>query len=150
MKFNTVRDIRTSPAEIWRQVPEEQEMVITNNGRPTALLTPRSDEPLEEILSAARRARAVNAVHQMRRLARERGFDELDPTEPRLESCHSTNQGRRVFGIHLEVNDVDTSEALEKDAFAPITGLLACGAIAPSNRTAVPLLIAPTRLPLAV
>lgn len=85
MKFITVRDIRTSPAEIWKQLPEEQEMVITNNGRPIALLTPLSDETLEETLSAVRRARAVNAVHQMRRLARERGLDELSEDDIQAE-----------------------------------------------------------------
>jgi antitoxin (DNA-binding transcriptional repressor) of toxin-antitoxin stability system len=85
MKFITVRDIRTSPAEIWKQLPKEQEMVITNNGRPIALLTPLSDETLEETLSAVRRARAVNGVHQMRRLARERGLDELSDDEIQAE-----------------------------------------------------------------
>ena len=53
MKFITVRDIRTSPTEIGKPLPEEQEMVITNNARPIALLTPLSDETLEETLSAA-------------------------------------------------------------------------------------------------
>jgi antitoxin (DNA-binding transcriptional repressor) of toxin-antitoxin stability system len=38
MKFITVRDIRSSPAAIWKRLPEEQEMVITNNGKPIALL----------------------------------------------------------------------------------------------------------------
>jgi antitoxin (DNA-binding transcriptional repressor) of toxin-antitoxin stability system len=85
MKFITVRDIRTSPAEIWKQLPEEQEMVITNNGRPIALLTPLSDETLEETLSAVRRARAVNAVHQIRRLARERGLDEMSEDDIQAE-----------------------------------------------------------------
>ena len=85
MKFITVRDIRTSPAKIWKQLPEEQEMVITNNGRPIALLTPLSDETLEETLSAVRRARAVNAVHQMRRLARERGLDEMSEDDIQAE-----------------------------------------------------------------
>jgi antitoxin (DNA-binding transcriptional repressor) of toxin-antitoxin stability system len=85
MKFITVRDIRTSPAEIWKQLSEEQEMVITNNGRPIALLTPLSDETLEETLSAVRRARAVNAVHQMRRLARERGLDEMSEDDIQAE-----------------------------------------------------------------
>jgi antitoxin (DNA-binding transcriptional repressor) of toxin-antitoxin stability system len=85
MKFITVRDIRTSPAEIWKQLPEEQEMVITNNGRPIALLTPLSDETLEETLSAVRRARAVNAVHQMRRLARERGLDQMSDEDIQAE-----------------------------------------------------------------
>ena len=85
MKFITVRDIRTSPARIWKQLPEAQEMVITNNGKPIALLTPLSDETLEETLSAVRRARAVNAVHQMRRLARERGLDEMNEDDVQAE-----------------------------------------------------------------
>ena len=85
MKFITVRDIRTSPAEIWKQLPDEQEMVITNNGRPIALLTPLSDETLEETLSAVRRARAVTAVHHMRRLAREQGLDEMTEEDIQAE-----------------------------------------------------------------
>ena len=62
MKFITVRDFRTSSANIWKTLPKEQEMVITNNGKPIALLTPISDRNLEETLSAARRAKAINAV----------------------------------------------------------------------------------------
>ncbi|TVQ28562.1 MAG: type II toxin-antitoxin system Phd/YefM family antitoxin [Spirochaetaceae bacterium] len=77
MKFITVRDIRTSPAEVWKQLPEEQEMVITNNGKPIALLTPLSAENLEETLSSVRRARASNAIRQMRRIAMEQGLDQL-------------------------------------------------------------------------
>ncbi len=65
MKFITVRDLRTSPAKVWKQLPEEQEMVITNNGRPIALLTPLNDINLEETLKAVRSARAINAVRQM-------------------------------------------------------------------------------------
>jgi antitoxin (DNA-binding transcriptional repressor) of toxin-antitoxin stability system len=84
MKFITVRDIRTSPAAIWKQLPEEQEMVITNNGKPIALLTPLSDETLEETVSAVRRARAVNAVRQMRRIADERGLSSM--TEGEIQS----------------------------------------------------------------
>jgi antitoxin (DNA-binding transcriptional repressor) of toxin-antitoxin stability system len=62
MKFITVRDFRTSSADIWKILPKEQEMVITNNGKPVALLTPLSDKTMEETLSAVRRARAINAV----------------------------------------------------------------------------------------
>ena len=65
MKFISVRDLRTSPAQVWKKLPEEKEMVITNNGRPIALLTPISDENLEETISAMRRARAVNAIKSM-------------------------------------------------------------------------------------
>jgi len=77
MKFITVRDIRTSPAQIWKQLPEEQEMVITNNGRPIALLTPISDQSLEQTLSAVRRARAMAAVQSMQQTAQGLGLDAM-------------------------------------------------------------------------
>ena len=94
MKFITVRDIRTSPAAIWKQLPEEQEMVITNNGKPIALLTPLSDETLEETVSAVRRARAVNAVRQMRRIADERGLSSM--TEEEIQSEIDTARHERA------------------------------------------------------
>jgi len=69
MKFITVRDLRTTPAQIWKELPEEQEMVITNNGRPIALLTPLSDSNLEDTLKAVRKARAMNAVQKMQEIS---------------------------------------------------------------------------------
>lgn len=85
MKFITVRDIRTKPAEIWRRLPEEQEMVITNNGKPIALLTPLTDETLEETLASVRSARAQNALRQVRRQARENGLDSMTMDEIQTE-----------------------------------------------------------------
>ena len=69
MKFITVRDLRTSPGQIWKDLPKEQEMVITNNGKPIALLTPISDTNLEETLASIRKARAINAVKIMQQLS---------------------------------------------------------------------------------
>lgn len=85
MKFITVRDIRTKPAEIWRRLPEEQEMVITNNGKPIALLTPLTDETLEETLASVRSARAQHAMRQVRRQARENGLDSMTMDEIQAE-----------------------------------------------------------------
>lgn len=65
MKFISVRDFRTSPAKIWKELPIEQELVVTNNGKPIALLTPLSDVTLEDTLSAVRKAKATNAVRLM-------------------------------------------------------------------------------------
>ena len=31
MKFVTVRDFRSSPAGIWKKLPSERELIITNN-----------------------------------------------------------------------------------------------------------------------
>jgi prevent-host-death family protein len=81
MKFITVRDIRTSPAKIWKELPDEQEMVITNNGKPIALLTPISDDSLEETISAVRQARAIEAVRVIQQSARARGLDTMTRAE---------------------------------------------------------------------
>lgn len=62
MKFISVRDLRTSPAKVWKDLGYEKEIVITNNGRPIALLTPLSDKNLEESLKALRQARAIAAI----------------------------------------------------------------------------------------
>lgn len=39
MKFITVRDLRARPAKIWEDLGKEENIVITSNGRPLALLT---------------------------------------------------------------------------------------------------------------
>ena len=77
MRFITVRDFRTSSANIWETLPQEQEMVITNNGKPVALLTPLSDKTMEETLSAVRRARAINAVKLIQQQSVQNGNDKM-------------------------------------------------------------------------
>ena len=77
MKFVTVRDLRTTPAQIWKQLPGEQEIVITNNGKPIALLTPISDTDMEDTLTAVRRARAATALKKIRSAAIKNGVSNM-------------------------------------------------------------------------
>ena len=81
MKFITVRDLRTTPAQVWKALPEEREIVITNNGKPIALLTPLTDTDLEDTLAAVRRARAINAVKKMQATAVEKGLSGMTMEE---------------------------------------------------------------------
>ena len=81
MKFITVRDLRTTPAQVWKELPGEQEIVITNNGKPIALLTPLSDADMEDTISAVRRARAVAALKKIRGLAIKTGLSEMTMDE---------------------------------------------------------------------
>ena len=67
MKFISVRDLRGKSAGIWRDLPDEREMVITSNGRPVAILAAVNESNLEESLTAFRRARAIDAVASMQR-----------------------------------------------------------------------------------
>jgi prevent-host-death family protein len=77
MKFVTVRDFRTAPAEIWKELVKEQEMVITNNGKPVAVMTPVTDATLEETVSSIRMARAVTAVKILQQEAIKKGLNSL-------------------------------------------------------------------------
>ena len=92
MKFITVRDLRTSPARIWKELPAEQEMVITNNGKPIALLTPVGDTNLEETLSAVRRARAIQSVQKMQKTSVRLGTTGLSDSEIQKEIDRSRNE----------------------------------------------------------
>jgi len=77
MKFVTVRDFRTSPSAIWKKLPSEREMIITNNGKPIALITPLNDETLEDTISAVRKAKAINAAKKMQEISVSLGNDKM-------------------------------------------------------------------------
>jgi antitoxin (DNA-binding transcriptional repressor) of toxin-antitoxin stability system len=81
MKFVSVRDFRTSSSSIWKRLPSEREMIVTNNGRPIALLTPLSDETLEDTVSAVRKAKAINAVKKMQEISVNLGNDKMTLNE---------------------------------------------------------------------
>lgn len=77
MKFISVRDLRGKSADVWKDLPGEREMIITNNGRPVAILAAVSESNLEESLSAFRQARAVDAVASLQRRSVEQGTDKI-------------------------------------------------------------------------
>ena len=81
MKFISVRDLRSKSAQVWKQLPQEREMIITNNGRPIAIIAAISDSDLEESLSAFRQARAVEAVASLQRRSVEMGNDKITMDE---------------------------------------------------------------------
>jgi len=81
MKFLSVRDLRGKSAQIWKDLPEEREMVITSNGRPIAILAAISESNLEESLAAFRQARAVEAVAALQRRSADLGTDKISMDE---------------------------------------------------------------------
>jgi antitoxin (DNA-binding transcriptional repressor) of toxin-antitoxin stability system len=85
MKFISVRDLRGKSAEIWKKLPGEREMVVTNNGRPIAILAAVSESNLEESISAFRQARAVEALVNLQRRSLEQGTDSITPKEIEAE-----------------------------------------------------------------
>ncbi len=76
MKFLSVRDLKTKSSQIWQELTDQKEMVITSNGRPIAILSSTNENNLEQVLSAFRHARVLNATLNCQQL-----FDYSDQME---------------------------------------------------------------------
>lgn len=74
MDFVTVRDFRSSSRSIWNKVNKGSEVVVTNNGKPAALLISIPEGGLEETLADIRQAKAMRSFNKMRQEAVARGF----------------------------------------------------------------------------
>ncbi|MCX5880893.1 MAG: type II toxin-antitoxin system Phd/YefM family antitoxin [Deltaproteobacteria bacterium] len=81
MKFLSVRDLRGKSAQVWKDLPNEREMIITSNGRPVAILAAINETNLEESLKAFRQARAVEAVASLQRRSVDQGIDRITMDE---------------------------------------------------------------------
>ena len=81
MRFISVRDLRGQSAQVWQDLPHEHEMVVTNNGRPVALLTSVDSGDVEASLSAWRQIRAMQAVSSMQQQSLRDGTDAITMDE---------------------------------------------------------------------
>ena len=81
MKTVTIRDFRTRPKQVRDALKQEQEAVLTANGRPVALMIPVDAGTVDQTLETLRRARGLEAVRALRRESRERGLDRLSDTD---------------------------------------------------------------------
>jgi len=72
MQFVTVRDFRSASRDVWNKLNCDGELVVTNNGKPTALLLDIGDDDLEELLLSIRQTKAIRAYNRLRTQAIER------------------------------------------------------------------------------
>lgn len=78
MKFLSARDLRNRPGYV-RELAREDDLVLTANGKPIAILVSVEDGEFEETARAIRQAKAQRALSRMRRQAVRRGIDRLPP-----------------------------------------------------------------------
>ena len=74
MNFYSVRDLRTESKNVWENLSAGGEVVITNNGKPSALMIDIPEGSFDEVVQAVRQAKAMIAFNSMRRKAAQRGF----------------------------------------------------------------------------
>ena len=85
MKFLSVRDLKTKSSQVWKDLPEQKEMVVTSNGRPIALLSSINENNLEQVLTAFRRARAANSLALIQYDSIQKGTDTVSMDEINAE-----------------------------------------------------------------
>ncbi len=77
MRFVSVREFKTKSGRVWKDLIQEKDMVLTNNGRPVAMVSSIPDGNVESSLAALRKARAILAVEQMQAQSIAAGTDRL-------------------------------------------------------------------------
>ncbi len=77
MKFVTVRDLRGKTSELWKELARERELVVTNNGKPIAIMSATDEDSFESCIWALRRSRASDALAKLQRGAEQRGLTAL-------------------------------------------------------------------------
>jgi antitoxin (DNA-binding transcriptional repressor) of toxin-antitoxin stability system len=92
MKFLTVRDLRNKSAQVWKDLLKEQEMVITNNGKPVAILSSINESNLESSLNSIRRSRLVEALSSIQQESIKKGKNKLtmDDIDQEIKDARKT------------------------------------------------------------
>jgi len=85
MKFVTVRDFRIRPGEVWKNLEKDEEVIITSNGKPIAMMTGISDVTFDETIKVFRRTKAELAVSRMRKAAVKKGLRGISKEEIEVE-----------------------------------------------------------------
>ena len=78
MKFLSTRDLRNRPGYV-RKLAQREDLVLTANGKPIAMLLGVEEDELEETAHAIRQARAQRALSRLRKEAARRGLDKASP-----------------------------------------------------------------------
>ena len=73
MKFIVVRDLRGRTSQLWRDLRQEKDFVVTNNGKPVAILTSTDADSFERSLRDIRQSRANAALADLQTRRRVKG-----------------------------------------------------------------------------
>jgi antitoxin (DNA-binding transcriptional repressor) of toxin-antitoxin stability system len=95
MKFLSVRDLKTRSSQVWSELPDQKEMVVTSNGRPIALLSSINENNLEQVLTAFRRARAADALASIQYESIQQGTDAISMDEINAEIKAARSQRKK-------------------------------------------------------
>ncbi len=87
MQFYSVRDLRTDSKTLWENLSGGNEVVITNNGKPTALMIDISGDNFDDVVQAVRQAKAMIAFNNMRKTAASHGYMTDEEIEAEIQAA---------------------------------------------------------------
>jgi hypothetical protein len=93
MEFTSVRDF-SNPRKVWAKLKREGTLVVTNNGKPTAVLLDLFDDNCDETLSTIRQARAMRLFNNLRTQAAKRGFLSAEEIEAEIQVARAEMRAR--------------------------------------------------------
>jgi len=81
MKFMSVREFRVNTGQVRRDLAQDEEVVLTANGQPFAIVSAVRPEAFDKELEAIRRARAKVALERAREGAERGGTADMSMPE---------------------------------------------------------------------
>ncbi len=81
MKFMSAREFRVNVGQMRRDLERDEEVVLTANGRPLAIVSSVCPDVFDLELKAIRSARAKVALERIRASAEQAGTQDLSPSE---------------------------------------------------------------------
>jgi len=94
LEFLTVRDFRTSPKNAWEKLSQNGEVVITNNGKPTALMLNIEDGSFEDLSKAVRQAKTMMSINNMRLIAEKNGYMTDDEINAEIQAYRNERNSK--------------------------------------------------------
>ena len=89
MNFYSIRDLRTESKTIWKNLSSGSEIVITNNGKPSALMIDIPEGSFDDVVQAVRQAKAMIAFNNMRKKAAAAGFMTDEEIEAEIQAVRN-------------------------------------------------------------
>ena len=80
MRFVSTRELRNRPGYV-RDLAQKDELVLTANGKPIAILLAVEEDGLEDATRAIRQARALLALSRLRKQAAQKGSSKMSLAE---------------------------------------------------------------------
>ena len=89
MNFYSLRDLRSESKIMWNDLQNGSEVIITNNGKPSAIVINIPDGCFDEMVQAVRQAKAMIALNNMRQRAEKEGFKSYEEIEALIDEARN-------------------------------------------------------------